>query len=142
MTNLTDSDIIKALECCKIKTPPYKCEECPLLRGVANSCISECKELAYALINRQRAEIDGLQQLVNLSIDTQNEMNDTIIEQKARIEHYEDLEYAYELLENEYKTVKAEAIRELAEKLKGIYAVHAGLWIEIDRLVEEMVGEE
>lgn len=57
---MNDNDIIKALECCKIKIPPYKCEECPLLRGVSNSCIYECKELAYDLINRQKAEIERL----------------------------------------------------------------------------------
>ena len=57
---MNDNDIIKALECCKIKTPPYKCEECPLLRGMSNSCIYECKELAYDLINRQKAEIERL----------------------------------------------------------------------------------
>lgn len=56
---MTDNEIIKALGCCKIKTPPYKCEECPLLRGTSNSCISECKELAYDLINRQKAEIES-----------------------------------------------------------------------------------
>lgn len=56
---MTDNEIIKALGCCKIKTPPYKCEECPLLRGTSNSCISECKELAYDLINRQKEEIEN-----------------------------------------------------------------------------------
>ena len=67
---MNDNDIIKALECCKIKTPPYKCEECPLLRGVSNSCIYECKELAYDLINRQKAEIERLKNELKMHLQT------------------------------------------------------------------------
>jgi len=36
---------------------------------------------------------------------------------------------------------RAEAIKEFAERLKEIYATHDGLWITIDNLVKEMVGD-
>ena len=47
---------------------------------------------------------------------------------KQMMEHY--------LLES-----KAEAIKEFAERLKDIYAVHDGLHIVIDNLVKEMTEE-
>lgn len=122
---MNDNDIIKALECCKIKTPPYKCEECPLLRGVSNSCIYECKELAYDLINRQKAEIEGLCNKLNVS--TQN------VENMARS------------MPNIAKATRAEAIKEYAERLKqtrvdldGIEMVAVG---NIDAIAEGMMED-
>lgn len=114
---MTDNDIIKALECCKIKTPPYKCEECPLLRGVSNSCIYECKELAYDLINRQKAEIERL-------TAENEEQAQAIINALHRM-----------------KVVRAEAIREFAEKIKKHF-FNIELVGYIDSLVEEMMEGE
>lgn len=104
-------------------------------------------EYILALINRQKAEIDGLQRIVSLSIDTQNEFSDTITEQKAEIErlnielqsirsaansykmHYEKAQIEIDRLQknidglnifttNHIKVIRLQAMKEFAEELK------------------------
>ena len=53
---MTDEQIIKALECCKIG----ECDDCPFY-GVKEDCEVELPEEALNLINRQKAEIERLQ---------------------------------------------------------------------------------
>lgn len=72
---LTDSEIVKALECCT-KTMVCDCEHCP---AENKGCVNGTLKLALNLINRQEAENDGLQTLVNLSIDTQNDLTDKLL---------------------------------------------------------------
>lgn len=115
---MSDNDIIKVLECCKIDTPPFMCEECPLCRIPSYSCASKCKELAYDLIIRQKAEIERLKNMI-----AQNE---------GVLPEYERL-------------IKAETIEEFAERLKhtrvdldGIEMV--AVW-NIDTIIEQMTEE-
>ncbi len=55
---MTDNEIIKALECCKIRRT---CSGCPLDKGAEDStCIKELAQECYNLINRQKAEIESL----------------------------------------------------------------------------------
>jgi hypothetical protein len=62
--NLTDNEIIKALECCG--AGKYHClgELCPKFRDNATTTVSECREVLMKdttdLINRQKAEIERL----------------------------------------------------------------------------------
>ncbi len=163
---MTDNEIIKALECCPKRWDVEElervvCQKCPYYN--VSCCELHLMTDALSLINRQQAENDGLQQLVNLSIDTQNEMNATIIEQKAEIERLQaEIDKQYEIAEANVRaeiasggtschwcedTARAEAIKEFAERLKKIYDNYTifGRGVakgEIDCLVKEMVGED
>lgn len=90
---LTDTEIKKAFESCF--TDNNNCDECPYYSCKDNRCTQDgdvytLPKMIIDLINRLETEKDGLQKLVNLSIDTQNEMNDTIAEQNAKIEKQKD----------------------------------------------------
>ena len=114
---MTDNEIIKALECCVDWCGNVSCWDCPLKN---TGCIhfDKLKE-TLDLINRQKAEIERLKGMVS-----QNE---------GVLPRYEQL-------------IKAEAIKEFAERLKensiatfswnGVVLVE-----EIDNLLKEMVGD-
>lgn len=114
---MTDNEIIKALECCGVDT---SCEGCPY-HDVSLCQDNLCKD-ALSLINRQKAEIERLQGL--------------LVEWKKAGYKYADS------IEN----IKAEAIKEFAERLKREAVTHKNfgelVYVEdIDNLVKEMVGE-
>lgn len=117
---MTDNDIIKALECC-LDTSPLTCKNCPLF-NVKNStmvCSKSVTKFALDLINRQQTEIERL---------TKETMN-----MAATIE-----------------SCQSEAIKWFAERLKeeiSIRPTHSNeqnkyVCFLIDNLVKEMVGEE
>ena len=123
----TDSEIMKALECCKSENG-YDCEECPCqsvtYKQGDGGCCNAVMGYALDLINRQKAEIEGLQRQLHEGID----LSDTAL-----------------------KVVKSEAIKEFAERLKEIYksydpnvgAVYkSALFKAIDNLVKEMEGKD
>lgn len=128
---MTDAEIIKTLECCTTKGA--KCSDCPAFKKVDRS---DCKKYfrgAIDLINRQQAEIEGLQ--------------------KANEELGKVIAGAYQLncfLEVSRKCVRKEAIKEFAERLKeeiDIRPTHSKeqnkyVCFLIDNLVKEKVGEE
>lgn len=129
---LTDTEIKKAFESCF--TDNNNCDECPYYSCKDNRCTQDgdvytLPKMIIDLINRLETEKDGLQKLVNLSIDTQNEMNDTIAEQNAEIERlkrsnntsqhllsnaYDSIERFDDFIEN----IKLEAYKECIEKMK------------------------
>lgn len=76
---MMDTEIIKALECCKNPIP--MCDDCPV--GSGGMCFDLLKDYALDLIRRQKEEID----------------------------HFADIGKMY-------SEVRAEAIREFAERLK------------------------
>ena len=162
---MNDNDIIKALECCKIKKPPYKCEECPLLRGTSNSCLYECKELAYDLIIRQIAEIVKL-------LKENDELKDGYFQKRyEETEHQElmglreawrkstdqnmDLQLEIEGLQKDLgiwkdiaaretsyvSIVKTEAIKELADRLCDGRVSNDPVVIAVKCTVKEMTEE-
>ena len=116
----TDNEIIRALECCTDGTG----------KGIIKAVLD--------LINRQKAEIEGLQKLVSLSIDTQNDLSDRLLQ-----------------TEDNLKTAKAEAIKEFTERVDSMFAkienelpknkiVKATIQVYKDMLQivkKEMVGE-
>lgn len=58
MKQLTDEEIVKALECCiPLETD---CKECPLCDIKTAECLQILCKNALALINRQKAEIEKL----------------------------------------------------------------------------------
>ena len=123
---LTDKEIIKALECCMVdELKKYTCDECPYKPCGCSYAL--CKD-ALDLINRQQAELERL--TINM-----NAFGLGMKREKERAD-----------------TIRAEAIKEFAEKLKedlGIwsfdftyYADRAEARGYIDNLVKEMVGED
>lgn len=138
---MNDNDIIKALECCKIKKPPYKCEECPLLRGTSNSCLYECKELAYDLIIRQKAEIADLKAKKKICAEVIARQDNEIDKLSKAVDNYESCLKCVEV-------ITANAIKEFAEKLKSNimrygFSQKMTVNVHIDNLVKEMTeGKE
>ena len=55
---MTDSEIIKALECCNVGP----CPSCPLFVKGAGHCVIDLKREALGLVKRQAAEIERLKQ--------------------------------------------------------------------------------
>jgi hypothetical protein len=58
---MTDTEIIKSLECCRNPIP--MCDDCPV--GSGGMCFDFLKDYAIGLINRQKAEIERLTDLIN-----------------------------------------------------------------------------
>lgn len=91
------------------------------------------------LINRQKAEIERLQEYYKMYYDRMREIK----ELQDEVEHSS---YKISLFDETIKTAKSEAIKEFAERLKGhaepqypwLYTVDVDF---IDNLVKEMVGE-
>ena len=120
---MTDTEIIKALECCTTKGA--KCSDCPAFKKVDRS---DCKKYfrgAIDLINRQQAEIEELQ-----------------IENKS-------LRSAANCYKLHYNEARTEAYKEFAERLKeeaqmadcfDSYNMVVGTHF-INNLVKEMTDE-
>ena len=132
---MTDNEIIKALEC--LRGNAFDCGECPYCSCYPAPCEQQVAKDALSLINRQKEEIERLK-----NRDLQVEVS--------------------EKLERE---IKAEAVKEFAERLKEQdgYDNHVfddcasilvpkeylkgrdekikEVWTTIDNLVKEMVGE-
>lgn len=127
---MTDKDIIKALECCGIKTD---CKGCYFdTHESEDVCAREIVKNAFDLINRQQTEIERLQKKVD-----------------------ELAEVLSDAIKIRYKEAKSEAIKEFAEQLKqtitneintyynsngGGYYLAEDTIEDIDNLVKEMAG--
>lgn len=127
---MTDKDIIKALECCGIKTD---CKGCYFdTHESEDICAREVVKNAFDLINRQQTEIERLQKKVD-----------------------ELAEVLSDAIKIRYKEAKSEAIKEFAEQLKqtitneintyynsngGGYYLAEDTIEDIDNLVKEMAG--
>lgn len=121
---MTDNEIIKALECCKRDD----CDCCPNDFG---NCYSNLAGYSLDLINRQQAEIERLEKDSKRLKKVQMQLDDAM---------------------KMYSTIKAEAVKEFAERLKErkyqssdwSHGEHPFVVEEsdIDNLVEEMVGAE
>ena len=128
--NLTDNDIVKALECC-IETIGGKCHECPYqdILGCEGKLIVDTLDL----INRLQAEIERLRAGADSLFNTLDYRAEQILK-----------------LEDNLKTAKAEAYREFAERLKkeiDIKPTHSQkqndyVFFLIDNLLKELVGED
>ncbi len=130
---MTDEQIIKALECCIAheNCEEVSCEFCPYERDL--NCTGVMMQNAIDLINRQKAEIESLKQIID------EEDNEILELQKRIIFWREDLNYQPE-------KIKSAAIKEFAERLKNNTflakeknSVEHTIWIyEIDKIVKEI----
>ena len=111
---MTDSEIIKALDCCKYDD----CNNCP---NVVDNCHANLIDYAISLINRQKEEIKRLNALIICK--------DKIIEGLDK-----SIEYAYNKGVQEF----AERVKDLIYEADDINPVSE---TQIDNLVKEMVGE-
>ena len=154
---LTDSEIVKALECC-ISDKDDVCLECPL----QNDCFanadgnSEVKELALDLINRLQADRDNYKQIAE---NQQKIILDKAFENKRLKEKVESLQAENERLKKvsdirleclgrSRAKAKAEAYKECIEKVKALFPsdnepyqyceIHEGA----DNILKELVGED
>lgn len=178
---MTNKEIIKALECCIEWETPEDCGKCPYKD--TKGCVTEQRKNALDLINRQQAEIERLNvdlvgmrgacnsykmhydnakaeikrltqlaELGNMRANDYRAMRDKL---KAANEEIEELKkVVIDDYASEYDSkIKAEAIREFAERLKLKIDIDLCEAIEcsdylynlpklIDNLVKEMVGEQ
>ena len=122
---MNDNEIIKALECCTVCSSIETCGECPYVEcPTRKGCVGEMVKDALDLINRQKAEIERLQNA------------------------YKQCAWERDIFLDELKTAKSEAIKDFAERLKEEATVDddSTWWvanIDIDNLVKEMTeGKE
>ena len=131
MNNMTDAEIIKALEC-RASKEDVLCTGCPYEKYYLLDCQRQSAQDALDLINHQKAEIERLNKEISIS---QHLLSDA----------WRNIE----IQDKFYKTARAEAIKEFAERLKEDYRpkeppnhyIVIGKY-EIDNLVKEMVGED
>ena len=116
---MTDEQIIKAWTCC---TTLGGCKHCPLSGDAGDGCLSE-----------------DFEELVINTVDLINR-------QKAEISVKNKL---LDIAETKFETIKAEAYKEFAERLKHMLGLINGfdydcstIFYHIDNLLKEMVGEE
>ena len=151
---ITDNDIIKALECKKEEIICAVADKTKATHFVYN-------EDALDLINRQKAEINRLNNELHGKVEYIHEQSDVIDEKKAEIERLQkrldkEARVQYDLCGQivDLKIAKSEAIKEFAERLKAETIVFVeydeGGWGErvtaiktmsIDALVKEMTEE-
>ena len=131
---MTDKEIIKALECCRDKI--FKgCDNCPMDED--NDCIEIVCANAVDFINRQQAEIDRLKA----------EHEKTTVYCANLFDKYEKTKIAKESLENTFKDVRTEAIKEFAKKVENKLGIpfmvnNQVVGIVLDETIEEMAGAE
>lgn len=124
---MNDIEIIKALEC---HTLPSGCNDCPYVDKSAGRCSTAMVKDALDLIKRQQAEIE------RLNIDLKA-MRGAANSWKAEVQRICKKEF--DNIEIDIETVKSEAVREFAEKLKSMLSFgRYTSYEQIDNLVKEM----
>ena len=124
---MTDEQIIKALECCK--DPMASCDECFLVNA-DRSCERTLMGNALDLINRQKAEIERLNKVL--------ETNIVFCGSRANGKSSRILG----LVEDSIAMIQEDAIKEFAEECRRLAFDRLYISIdEINNLVKEMVGD-
>ena len=103
MKEFTDEQIIKALEYCSTDVRENTCPKCAFYKK--HRCSTLMLNAVSDLINRQKAEIENLKQIID------EEDKEILKLQKRIIFWREDLNYQPE-------KIKSESIKEFAERLK------------------------
>ncbi len=123
---MTDEQIIKALECCATDDGD-DCFQCPygniVYKPGNGGCVNRCRKDAIDLINRQKIEIEGLQERISY------------LEESIDCSRKE-----YNKLLQKLQQAKSEAIKEFARELKCGVPQETGVirCKDIDTLVKEM----
>ena len=103
--NLTDNEIIKALECC---CKNNNCEGCPLdYLTFSSQCASELIIKSLDLINRQNSEIERLQKEANLVSIQFQDIQERQEESQAEIEQWKEEANRYQNLLNSSTIAKS-----------------------------------
>ena len=138
---MTDNEIIKALECCTKTEFISDCAKCEMF---AFDCKDILIENALDLINRQKAEVERLEDKIFVlenDLEKAENLSDAL-ENDVDIK----LNYIYDL-EEKLKKAKSEAIKEFAERLKEKlqwdveFDNKLVFESDIDNLVKEMTME-
>ena len=149
---MRDEQIIKDLEYCSeanncfyYRYEPTNCEKATLV------CINEVMENALGLINRQYAEIDKLNCVI-VSAEQQIKLASSVVDkQKVEIERLQDMLNAtiagQETLQNYINSARVGAIKEFESKLYDFIIsnkkVDEVMFIKkMNSLVKEMVGAD
>ena len=123
MSKMTDKEIIQALQMCHLQGVTSECKGC-FYRECPDGCIENMQKDALDLIKQQQAEIEKLQ-----------------IRLRKERHQFADLSKMY-------SEIRAEAIKEFAERLKEHLKGNGGLYCvttmnaKFDNLVKEMVGDD
>ncbi len=149
---MTDNEIIKALECCKMPVGSGSCNNCPL-KDIRNkrrigdkSCTTISLEDALDLINRQKAEIEDLYKTLDYEIIELRAMRELANGLKAEVEFLKQdamtplVTKIGEAVERDEK-IKAEAIKEFVERLCEDRVSNDPVVIAAKCLAKEMVGD-
>lgn len=133
---MTDNEIIKALECCS--KHHNTCGTCCPMDSICNNvrdCLITLSKNALDLIRRQKAEIERLQKKANTPF-----AEFTFDENKLK----EIVSDAIKNIEFNLNSVKSEAIKEFAERLKCGVPQETGVirCADVDNLVKEMTEIE
>lgn len=154
--NLTDNEIIKALECCKEEE--VICFECPYKKE--NGCMEKLSDDALALINRLQAEIKFAENINHLQMEELQSLKDknkVLANELANsLQDCENKQAENEKLRKSWKAdvvsaiisgAKAEAYKEFAERLKEEFPKmlnrsESAFSYLVDNLLKEMVGED
>ena len=145
---MTDNDIIKALERCICKdNNALDCKSCPYNRMVGSLCIDRTQEDALELINRQKAEIERLENDLEEMADrlsvllwhaTNGKLSKSNYTKEAMICAVDDC------IDDYCRDAEAEAIKEFRGKLwkKLCTRVTPSFVFDFIRFVEEEMEKE
>lgn len=115
---MTDNEIMKALECCRAET--VLCPQCPL-KDVGYTCEDKLTGYAFDLVNHQKAEINTLESERNnykeWYLSLANEVNQYPC--KTVVGNNSEKDY-----DNLIASIKAEAIKDFAERLKEKFGIY------------------
>lgn len=131
--NLTDNEIKKVLECCS--TNGLSCKDCPAFVKVDRSNCKKYFREAVKLINRLEAEIETKDNDIKVAIEYALKLEKRI---KDYIEEIKLIRYCNKV---NILSAKAEARKEIAEKIKGLFCEEDDVRAEIDDLLKEMIDE-
>jgi hypothetical protein len=134
--NLTDSEIIKALECCT--TNGASCKDCPAFVKVDRSNCKKYFRGALDLINRQKAEIERLWTCVC-------ELKREVAKHEYNYDPSDETQKIIENIMGEDGTekfrarIKAEAHKELLQMLRREVLMCGE--VNVEEFLEKLVGE-
>lgn len=115
---LTDSEIVKALECCSMQSYPA-CKECPYHDNYSNrECIGLRNADIKDLINRQKAQLFKEQNKNSKLRNERNRLQAEVERLEKDSKRLEKVEMQLDDAMKMYDTIKAEAYKEFAERLK------------------------
>ena len=158
---MTDTEIIKMLECCKQEIDSNgvicgECKKCPNYEGETGLCKEDLPTVVLDLINRQKAENEQWQQVAFKHEETMqiiatekqhyfDKLQFTKAKNEKLQEMLQDLYTAVPIennkkYANELQKIKAEAYKEVIEKVKEIMRKYCGDITEndLDNLLKEM----